>query len=296
MAKKRYITDIIWSDTWFEELEPNEKLLFIYLLTNQQVSICWIYEISLKKIEFETWINKKDLSLIFNKFEKGNKIFYSAWFIVIVNFIKNQWITSENDNLFKWIKRELEEIGLDKLKAIVSYKGLARVLQGAYKGLEILNLTLLNLTLLNLTWLDGDFQATENQFHILDEHIEEWKVNNKKDNIKKSFFWQLQNVELTNKEYEKLVNDFWKKVVDSKIEDLSLYEKIWKYEDHNLVIRKWLKRDWIEKYDFSKMWKNEILDLYIKTKWSILEQLTAYNITIRNEVIVMADLKWFIFH
>jgi len=40
MAKKRYITDIIWSDTWFEELEPNEKLLFIYLLTNQQVSIC----------------------------------------------------------------------------------------------------------------------------------------------------------------------------------------------------------------------------------------------------------------
>jgi len=54
MAKKRYISDIIWSDNWFEDLQPKEKLFFLYLLTNQQVSICGIYEISLKKIEFET--------------------------------------------------------------------------------------------------------------------------------------------------------------------------------------------------------------------------------------------------
>jgi hypothetical protein len=40
MAKKRYISDIIWTDSWFENKTPEQKLLFIYLITNKLVSIC----------------------------------------------------------------------------------------------------------------------------------------------------------------------------------------------------------------------------------------------------------------
>lgn len=49
--------------------------------------------------------------------------------------------------------REINDIGLDKLKTLLSHKGVIRGLQGAYKGLTRVSqyLTLLNLTLLNLT-------------------------------------------------------------------------------------------------------------------------------------------------
>ena len=36
MAKLRSISTEIWADTWFEELQSDEKLLFIYLITNEK--------------------------------------------------------------------------------------------------------------------------------------------------------------------------------------------------------------------------------------------------------------------
>jgi hypothetical protein len=54
MSKRRYISDSFWSDSWIENLDPLEKYLYLYLLTNQYVSVCGIYEIQFKRIAFET--------------------------------------------------------------------------------------------------------------------------------------------------------------------------------------------------------------------------------------------------
>lgn len=69
------------------------------------------------------------------------------------------------------------------------------------------------------------------------------------DNIVKEKY--LDNVYLSKEEYDELVSDYWKKVVDGKIEDLDYYidnnAKWKKYKNHKKVIIQWLKKDWIQK-------------------------------------------------
>ena len=78
----------------------------------------------------------------------------------------------------------------------------------------------------------------------------------KKKVDKKSLF--LEKVFLTEKEYTGLVFDFWEKIVKDKIEDLDEYiinKCKWKdpYSDHNLTIRKRLKKDWILKKEHKEI-------------------------------------------
>ena len=76
MAKQRMINTKIWSDNYFEELDPTEKLLFLYFLTNIYTNICGIYEIPLKIIAVETGIDKEMVKKILQRFESDKKIFY----------------------------------------------------------------------------------------------------------------------------------------------------------------------------------------------------------------------------
>src|SRR5687767_13685874 len=45
-----------WTDTWFESLEPVGKLFFLYLLTNPRSTSCGAFELSVRKMSFETGI------------------------------------------------------------------------------------------------------------------------------------------------------------------------------------------------------------------------------------------------
>ncbi len=87
----------------------------------------------------------------------------------------------------------------------------------------------------------------KNKTTNVDVDVEEDVNNNKKIS-----FWNF--VKLTEKEYQKLINDFNKKTIDSKIEDVNNYcWSVWKkYKDYNLTIRSWLKKDWIENIDYLK--------------------------------------------
>jgi len=70
MSKTRYIKTDFWSDSYIETLDPTEKLLFIYLFTNDRLDLCGIYEITLRKISFETGINEENLVKILTKFSE----------------------------------------------------------------------------------------------------------------------------------------------------------------------------------------------------------------------------------
>jgi len=150
MAKKRYVSDTYRCDTWIETLDPLERYLYLYLLTNQYVSVCWIYELNTKRMAFETWIEKEMIEKMLSRFQDAWKIIFNGWVLFIINFVKNQNIKNVDDNLRKWIKREILELWWEKLGKVLGSKGLTRALQGAYKDLPIPYLTLLNSTLLNL--------------------------------------------------------------------------------------------------------------------------------------------------
>lgn len=90
MSKKRYIDTKFWDDNYIMGRDPIEKLLFLYLLTNTLTNIVGIYEISLRRIAFDTGIDSEMVKKILERFEADNKIKYDNGWIAIKNFIKHQ--------------------------------------------------------------------------------------------------------------------------------------------------------------------------------------------------------------
>ena len=88
--KLRSINTKIWSDSWFETLQPTYKLLFLYILTSSPTNMIGVYEITLRKIEYDTGITKATIIKILESFKKDRKVIYVDGFIHIVNFLKNQ--------------------------------------------------------------------------------------------------------------------------------------------------------------------------------------------------------------
>lgn len=105
MAKNRYIDTKFWDDNYTSNLDPIEKLLFLYLLTNPLTNICGIYEIPLKRIAFDTGIDKEMVSKIIDRFTKENKVKYLNGWLAIKNWLKHQ---AEDGNVKKGIENGLK--------------------------------------------------------------------------------------------------------------------------------------------------------------------------------------------
>ena len=137
MAKHRVVDPKFWDDNYIINLDPVEKLMFLYFLTNPLTNLCGIYEISLRRIAFDTGIDKEMVLKILARFEKDGRIAYKNGYVFLKNFVKHQ---SWHPNLIAGLRRELAEIP-------------EKVLEGfetLWKG-STLNLTILNLTKPNLT-------------------------------------------------------------------------------------------------------------------------------------------------
>jgi len=107
MSKKRYIDTKFWDDNYIIDKDPIEKLLFLYLLTNTLTNIIGIYEISLRRIAFDTGIDSEMVKKILDRFTVDDKIKYINGWIVIKNFIKNQL---SNPSVNKGIEQLLKEV------------------------------------------------------------------------------------------------------------------------------------------------------------------------------------------
>lgn len=92
MAKQRYINTRFWDDGYISSLDPIEKLLFIYFLTNPLTEICGAYEIPLKRVALDTGIDRDMVQKILNRFADEDKIIYRDGWILVCNFIKHQSI------------------------------------------------------------------------------------------------------------------------------------------------------------------------------------------------------------
>lgn len=60
MAYRSFSTGT-WQDPWFETLSPKAKLLFIYLWTNDVCNQAGVYQISLRRVEFELGFKMTDI-------------------------------------------------------------------------------------------------------------------------------------------------------------------------------------------------------------------------------------------
>lgn len=82
--KQRVLHTRIWNDTYFSELAPVEKLLFIYIITNDRVNIIRCYELPERKALWETGATPKQWRDAKIKFQKDRKFaFYKDWIFLL---------------------------------------------------------------------------------------------------------------------------------------------------------------------------------------------------------------------
>jgi hypothetical protein len=105
MAKSRIINTKFWSDCFIQTLTSEEKLFFLYLLTNEHTEISGIYEISLKTIEFDSGIKQEKILKFLDSLSKAKKVYYVDGYIIIKNFSKHQ---QTNPKVSEGIKRSFE--------------------------------------------------------------------------------------------------------------------------------------------------------------------------------------------
>lgn len=135
MAKQRIINTRFWVDPWVqEELNSLDRLLFLYLLTNDQTNLSGIYEISNFKMCFETGIEKETLlRAMFPRLEP--KVYREGNWVIMLNFPKHQ--NTDNPKIMLGIQRELELVPDEIYEKAIGY---------GYPIHRISHLTKLNLT------------------------------------------------------------------------------------------------------------------------------------------------------
>lgn len=90
MAKNRVINTHFWADNYVMDLEPLHKYIFLYLLSNPSTDISGVYEISLKRICFDTGLDENTITSCLTKLQSDGKITFQDGWMIIHNFIKHQ--------------------------------------------------------------------------------------------------------------------------------------------------------------------------------------------------------------
>ena len=125
--KLRSVNTKFWDDPFIEELTPSEKLLFLYLLTNPQANLLGIYEITIKRICYDTGLSKDIITNGLERFGRVRKAFYCGNYIILPNWLKNQNL---NKNMKIAVAREFNELPKE-LKANILGNGSESLSKGS---------------------------------------------------------------------------------------------------------------------------------------------------------------------
>lgn len=98
MAIYRQIQISFWQDGFVEDLAPEEKYFYFYLLTNSRTAQCGIYEFNKRIAEAETGYSRETIDKLLKEFEQHGKILYceKTKEIIILNWVKYNFINSRN--------------------------------------------------------------------------------------------------------------------------------------------------------------------------------------------------------
>jgi len=210
--KTRILYTKFWHDNYISGLSIKEKLLFIYLTTNDQVNICGIYELPDRYIKFDLGLRQFELDKIKQKFmEDGKFVFIDGWIKIINHDIYNKFVGEKND---KAKERELSLIPIKIRDFIYPIEGVST---------------------------NGDTLNNHNQYINKNINKKEGVVGGDKT-IKKKYN---DVVFLSDIEYKKLIEELGEPLTKEYIENLSLYiqSKGRKYKSHYATILTWNKKD-----------------------------------------------------
>lgn len=145
MSVSRMINSKFWSDSFVvDKLNPLDRYLFLYFLTNEKTNICGVYEVPLRVISNETGLDKDEILRMLERL--SGKVEYRDGWVCIVNFVRHQ--STKSDDVKKGIDRLLSNLPED----ILEWVGQCRDGGGSVpRPCQVSNLTKPNLTKPNLT-------------------------------------------------------------------------------------------------------------------------------------------------
>ena len=215
-----------WSDPWFEELPPNDKLLFIYLWTNNHCTPCGMYHITTSRIANETGLQKKQVEGSISNLHP--KVLYDPehHLVFVRSFVRRQ---RRSGTFLVAISRALEKLRPH------------RFLLDFYEEYQTFPIDYIE-TIPNIPMDDMSGSGVLSLLRTKD-----FKANVKRETNSKTRY--LDHVLLSADEHEKLVDRFTQERVDSMIEDLDNYigAKGKKYVSHNKKLFMWAKKNGVGK-------------------------------------------------
>lgn len=87
--KTRIIQTRFWDDEFVTEAYKLTKYVYLYLLTCPYINICGIFQLSEKKIMFETGITLKEFERAKSELKAAHKVFFYKGWIFVINARKN---------------------------------------------------------------------------------------------------------------------------------------------------------------------------------------------------------------
>lgn len=90
MAVQRYISTSFWDDEWVQSVEPYERYLYLYLLTNPLTNLAGVYKIMDRRISFDTGIPQEKVAAAMERFAKAGKAVRIGEYIVIPHWPNHQ--------------------------------------------------------------------------------------------------------------------------------------------------------------------------------------------------------------
>jgi len=213
--KLRSVNTRFWEDTFIENLNVSEKLLFLYLLTNTQTNLLGIYEISMKRISYDTGLNNDTIKKGFERFGTVRKAYFINDFIILPNFLKNQKL---NTNM---------KIGVAKIFNDLPNWLKENILQS--KENEISNDS-------------KGFEMVRNGLVKYEIEIEVEKGSKKAE-----YFKSFAHLKITKEENKKLIDlGYSQKQIDSIYLKIENFRQNTKYKSLYLTSLDWLKREFSE--------------------------------------------------
>lgn len=96
MANYRPVQTAFWGDSEVLDLTPEDKLFYLYILTNERTTQCGIYELPYQPMTIELGYTRETCVQLIKRFEGYGKIKYNEETkeIMVLNWLKHNWIRS----------------------------------------------------------------------------------------------------------------------------------------------------------------------------------------------------------
>lgn len=114
MATFRTLSPALWSDPFIEDLSAQEKLLYIYLFTNEHVNNVGVMQVSLRKISFETAVPQEVVGAFLEKTGALGKTVRDGDALLCLNFVRYQ--TTKSPQVTKNLRKVFAMVTSSKLR------------------------------------------------------------------------------------------------------------------------------------------------------------------------------------